>query len=272
LAPLVRRASLCTEPPIDMAFDIPSGSAATASAPTVAWIAGVGASAGLGAALGRRFAQAGLLVALTGRNAERLQAVAAEIVRQGGQAQAVVGDVSSAADVARLSAHIERLGTLRAAVFNAGNAVRGTPLEITPELFEATWRGSTYAGFLFARATLPRLLAAGGGSLLFTGATASLRARGHFVAFAAAKAGLRSVAQSFAREYGPQGIHVAHVVIDGGIDGERLRTNAPQLRAAAGTDGLLSPDAIAETYWQLHQQHRSAWTHELDLRPYKEPF
>jgi NAD(P)-dependent dehydrogenase (short-subunit alcohol dehydrogenase family) len=108
--------------------------------------------------------------------------------------------------------------------------------------------------------------------LLFTGATASLRGGAAFVAFAAAKAGLRSLAQSIAREYGPQGVHVAHVVIDGGIDGERLRTSAPQRAAEAGADGLLDPEAIAETYWQLHQQHRSAWTHELDLRPYKETF
>jgi NAD(P)-dependent dehydrogenase (short-subunit alcohol dehydrogenase family) len=213
-----------------------------------------------------------LVVALTGRNAERLRAVTAEILAAGGRAHALSGDVSSVDDVERLVAQARTLGPLRVAVFNAGNAVRGTPLELTPQQFESTWRGSTYAGFLFARAALPRLLAAGGGTLLFTGATASLRGRGAFVAFAAAKAGLRSVAQSFAREYGPQGVHVAHVVIDGGIDGERLRTNAPQHAEKAGVDGLLDPEAIAETYWQLHQQHRSAWTHELDLRPYKEPF
>jgi NAD(P)-dependent dehydrogenase (short-subunit alcohol dehydrogenase family) len=116
------------------------------------------------------------------------------------------------------------------------------------------------------------LLEAGSGSLLFTGATASLRGRGPFVAFASAKAGLRSIAQSAAREYGPRGVHVAHVVIDGGIDGEQLRANAPQFAATAGTDGLLAPEAIAESYFQLHLQPRSAWTQELDLRPYKESF
>jgi NAD(P)-dependent dehydrogenase (short-subunit alcohol dehydrogenase family) len=213
-----------------------------------------------------------MVVALTGRSADRVRAITAEIGSSGGQARALPGDVSSVDDVDRLIVEAAALGPLRVAVFNAGNAVRGTPLELTPEQFEATWRGSTYAGYLFARAALPRLLAAGGGSLLFTGATASLRGRGPFVAFAAAKAGLRSVAQSIAREYGPQGVHVAHVVIDGGIDGERLRSNAPQHAAQAGTHGLLHPDAIAETYWQLHRQHRSAWTHELDLRPYKEAF
>jgi NAD(P)-dependent dehydrogenase (short-subunit alcohol dehydrogenase family) len=240
--------------------------------PTVAWIAGVGASAGLGAALARRFAAGGLLVAVTGRRAERVQALAAAIVAAGGQAHALPGDVSSERDTERLSQALESLGVLQSAVFNAGNAVRGTPLELTPGEFESTWRGSTYAGFLFARTALPRLLAAGGGSLLFTGATASLRGRGPFVAFAAAKAGLRSVAQSFAREYGPQGVHVAHIIIDGGIDGEQLRRNAPERITDAAADHLLSPDAIAETYWQLHRQQRSAWTHELDLRPYREPF
>jgi NAD(P)-dependent dehydrogenase (short-subunit alcohol dehydrogenase family) len=246
---------------------------APASAPReLAWIAGAGASAGLGAALARRFAQEGLLTVLTARSPERLRALSAEIAAAGAQAHALAGDVSSAADAARLATEIARLGTLRAAIFNAGNMVRGTPLELTPEQFEATWRGSTYAGFLFARAALPRLLAAGGGSLLFTGASASVRGRGPFVAFAAAKAGLRSLAQSCAREYGPQGVHVAHIVIDGGIDGERLRASAPQHAAAVAADSLLRPEAIAETYWQLHRQPRNAWTHELDLRPYRETF
>ena len=237
----------------------------------VAWIAGVGAAAGLGAALSRRFAQQGLVVALTGRNTDRVRAIADEITGTGASAHALPGDVSDAHDVSRLVSELPG-GPLRAAIFNAGNAVRGNPLEITPEQFESTWRGSTLAGFLFGRAVVPRLIAAGGGTLLFTGATASLRGRGAFVAFAAAKAAMRSLAQSFAREYGPQGVHVAHVIVDGGIDGERLRSSAPQLARTAGVDGLLSPEAIAETYWHLHRQHRSAWTHELDLRPYKESF
>lgn len=238
----------------------------------IAWIAGVGASAGLGAALARRFAQGGLKVALTGRSPERLQALAAEIRSDGGEAIVLPGDVSISAEAERLGGAVEALGPLRAAIFNAGNAVRGALLEITPEQFETAWRGSAYAGFLFAQAALPHLLAAGGGSLLVTGATASIRGRGPFTAFAAAKAALRSLAQSLAREYGPLGVHVAHIVIDGGINGERLRRNAPERVTQAGSDGLLQPEAIAEAYWQLYIQHRSAWTHELDLRPYKEPF
>jgi NAD(P)-dependent dehydrogenase (short-subunit alcohol dehydrogenase family) len=115
-------------------------------------------------------------------------------------------------------------------------------------------------------------LARGRGTIAFTGATASLRGRPPFTAFASAKAGLRSLAQSMAREFGPLGIHVGHVVIDGGIDGERLNAAAPQLKINRGTDGLLNIDAIADAYWHLHRQHPSAWTHELDLRPFKEPF
>jgi len=243
-----------------------------ANSPDLAWIVGVGPSAGLGAALARRFANGDVQVLLTGRDEGRLRSIAAEIAGLGGKASSLPGDVSVPADVDRLTAAVRGLGQLRVAIFNAGNMVRGNALEVTPEQFESTWRGSAYAGFLFVRATLPLLLESGGGSLLLTGATASVRGGGAFIAFASAKAALRSLAQSAAREYGPRGIHVAHVVIDGGIDGERLRTNAPERAAAAGEGGLLQPDAIAETYWQLHRQPRSAWTHELDLRPFKERF
>ncbi|KAF1048730.1 SDR family NAD(P)-dependent oxidoreductase [Xylophilus sp.] len=252
----------------------------SASSHSVAWIAGVGASAGLGAALGRRFARAGHTVALTGRSADRLESAAREIRAAGGQAHALVADASDEAAVARAAEQVRALGPLAAAVFNAGNAVRAPSLELTAAQFEDAWRTSALGGFVFAQAALRLLLANGApsdastgrGSLLFTGATASLRGRPPFGAFAAAKAALRSLSQSLAREFGPQGIHVAHVIVDGGIDGKRLRTGAPQRVEAAGPDGLLHPDAIAESYWQLHAQHRSAWTQELDLRPYKESF
>ncbi|AJX34002.1 SDR family NAD(P)-dependent oxidoreductase [Burkholderia oklahomensis] len=241
----------------------------------LAWIAGVGASAGLGAAVGRRFARSGFAVVLTGRTHERVAAVADEIRAQGGIAHVASGDIASEADVERLAVEVRTLGTLRAAVFNAGNAVRAPTLELSAAQFENAWRTNVIGGFLFAKATLAQLLDASDDaprSLLFTGATASLRGRPPFAAFASAKAGLRSLAQTLAREFGPRGIHVAHAVIDGGIDGERLRGAAPDRAAQAGADGLLSPDAIAESYWQLHVQHRSAWTQELDLRPYNEAF
>src|SRR5882757_726161 len=242
------------------------------SLPSVAWVVGVGPSKGLGAALARRFARGGSTAVITGRNEARLQSVAAEIRDSGFNAVALPGDISVPAEVTRMASAIRALGHLRSALFNAGNMVRGAALEVTPEQFESTWRGSAYAGFLFVRASLPLLLDSGGGSLLLTGATASIRGGGPFIAFASAKAALRSIAQSAAREYGPRGIHFAHVVIDGGIDGERLRTAAPDHVAQAGENGLLDPDAIADTYWHLHQQPRSAWTHEVDLRPFKERF
>jgi len=226
----------------------------------------------LGAALARRFARGGSTAVITGRNEARLQSVAAEIRDSGFNAVALPGDISVPAEVTRMASAIRAIGHLRSALFNAGNMVRGAALEVTPEQFESTWRGSAYAGFLFVRASLPLLLDSGGGSLLLTGATASIRGGGPFIAFASAKAALRSIAQSAAREYGPRGIHVAHVVIDGGIDGERMRTVAPDHVAQAGENGLLDPDAIADTYWHLHQQPRSAWTHEVDLRPFKERF
>ncbi len=238
----------------------------------VVWVAGVGASAGLGGALARRFAKAGFVAAITGRNVERLEGVAAEIRDSGGRAFALAGDVSKESDVVSLARRVSELGQLEVGVFNAGNADRAPSLELTVEAFEQAWRSSTLAGFVFGREVIKSLVPRKQGALFFTGATASLRGKPPFAAFAAAKAGLRSLSQSFAREFGPQGIHVAHIVIDGGIDGERLRSRAAERVARAGVDGLLNLEAIAEVYFQLHLQHRSAWTQELDLRPYKEPF
>jgi NAD(P)-dependent dehydrogenase (short-subunit alcohol dehydrogenase family) len=213
-----------------------------------------------------------LLAAVTGRTAARVEAVAAEIVKSGGKAVALPGDVSDEASLQGVARQLSELGRLEAAIFNAGNQARGPSLELTVQQFEDAWRVNTLGGFVFGRAALRLLLKEQRGSLLVTGATGSLRGKPPFAAFAAAKAGLRSLAQTFAREFGPQGIHVAHVVIDGGIDGERVRNAAPQWVASAGPDGLLGLDAIADAYWFLHTQQRSAWTHELDLRPYKETF
>jgi NAD(P)-dependent dehydrogenase (short-subunit alcohol dehydrogenase family) len=226
----------------------------------------------LGAALARRYAREGLTVAITSRSPEQLERIAHEIRAAGGTAHALPGDASSEADVQALEARLAQLGALRAAVYNAAAGHRAPSLELSAQQFEESWRVSTLGGFLVGRAALRLQLPHGRGSLIFTGATASLRGRPPFAAFASAKAGLRSLSQSLAREFGPKGIHVAHVVIDGGIDGERLRTKNPQRVAELGEDGLLAPDAIADVYWQLHTQARSTWTQELDLRPYKEPF
>jgi NAD(P)-dependent dehydrogenase (short-subunit alcohol dehydrogenase family) len=238
----------------------------------VVWVAGVGARAGLGAALARRFARAGLIAAVTGRSPDRLAAVVGEIREAGGRAEALPGDVSDEAQIAAIATKVAALGPLEAAVFNAASADRAATLELSVEQFTSAWRISTLGGFIFGREALRQLTKEQRGSLLITGATASLRGRPPFGAFASAKAGLRSLSQTFAREFGPLGVHVAHVIIDGGIDGERLRTNAPQRVKDAGPDGLLDLEAIADVYWHLHSQPRSAWTQELDLRPYKEPF
>ncbi|MGI4838116.1 MAG: SDR family NAD(P)-dependent oxidoreductase [Janthinobacterium lividum] len=238
----------------------------------VVWITGVGAVEGLGAALARRFSAGGYRVAVSGRSPDKLQAVVADIEAQGGVALALPGDAGSEADIVAAVERLEAFGTLRVAIFNVGNSVSAPSLELSAELFEQTWRASTFGGFLFARESTRALLKNGGGSLLFTGATASLRGKPPFAAFAAAKAGLRSLSQSFAREFGPQNVHVAHVVIDGSIDGERVRSRAPQRLQTLGEEGALRLEDIAEAYWYLHSQPRSAWTQELDLRPYKESF
>jgi NAD(P)-dependent dehydrogenase (short-subunit alcohol dehydrogenase family) len=157
-------------------------------------------------------------------------------------------------------------------VSNAGDNQRLDFRDLSAAAFEEFWRVGCLSGFLVGREAARRLVPLGRGTVTFTGASASLRGKPGYAHFAAAKAGLRAVAQSMAREYGPLGLHVAHGVIDGGIDGERLRSRRPQVAEERGGDGLLGSEAIAEAYWQIHRQPRSAWTHELDLRPFKEPF
>ncbi len=235
-------------------------------------VLGVGASQGLGGALGRRCAREGLHVFLAGRTAAKLEAVAAELRAAGGRATAVVADATQSGDIARLFDAAEAGGGAPAlAVYNAGNNRFRPLLEMDDAFFEEVWRLCCFGGFLFGREAARRMLPAGG-SLLFTGATASVRARPPFTAFASAKAALRAVAHGMAREFGPQGLHVGHVIIDGMIDGDQLNQRFPELRARMGDDGMLGVDAIADAFWALHAQHRSAWTLELDLRPYKETF
>lgn len=254
--------------------------AVIAQSPTSQWTApqgsvlvvGVGASQGLGAAIARRFAQGGYPVVVAGRNAAKLEATAEELRAGGARVVAAIGDASTAADARMFVATAETLGPLAVAVHNAGGNRPAPFLEVTAEQFEQHWREHALGGFHVAQAALPALLRRGGGSLLFTGASGSLRGKAKFSPFAAAKAALRNLLQSIAREFGPQGIHVGHVVVDGGIAGERLLSRAPQLKAERGEDGMLDIAAIAEAYWMLHHQHRSAWTLELDLRPFREPF
>jgi NAD(P)-dependent dehydrogenase (short-subunit alcohol dehydrogenase family) len=239
-------------------------------------VVGVGAERGLGAALCRRFASEGYHVLVAGRTPEKITQVAKTICAGGGSAEAITVDTTREDDVIRLfdgamSPHNGRAAA-DVVIFNAGNNRRFDFKELRAEQFEEFWRIGCFGGFLVGREAARRLAPLGRGTIIFTGASASLRGKPGFAHFAAAKAGLRMIAQSMAREYGPLGIHVAHVVIDGGINGDRLLSRVPTLATERGEDGLLGIDAIADTYWSIHRQQRSAWTQEVDLRPFKESF
>jgi NAD(P)-dependent dehydrogenase (short-subunit alcohol dehydrogenase family) len=245
------------------------------NAPT-AVVVGVGAERGLGAALCRRFAAEGYHLLVAGRTREKIERVAETIRQTRGSAEPVVVDTTREGDVVRLFDRAMSPGDGREpsslVVFNAGNNQRIDFRELTAAQFEDFWRVGCFGGFLVGREAARRLVPLGRGTIIFTGASASLRGRPGFAHFAAAKAGLRMIAQSMAREYGPLGIHVAHVVVDGAIDGDRIRNRMPALIKERGDDGLLGIDAIADTYWFIHRQQRSAWTQEVDLRPFKEVF
>jgi NAD(P)-dependent dehydrogenase (short-subunit alcohol dehydrogenase family) len=235
-------------------------------------IVGVGASRGLGAAIARRFARGGYPVTIAGRNAAKLEATANELKKTGAKISVAVGDATRAEDVRRFVAEADRSASLHTAVHNAGGNEPAPFLKVSEENFTRHWREHALGAFQLAQAAIPVLLKHGGGSLFFTGASGSLRGKASFAPFASAKAAMRNLAQSIAREYGPQNIHVGHVIVDGGIEGDRLLSRVPQLMEQRGPDGLLHPDAIAEAYWDLHHQQRSAWTLELDLRPWSENF
>jgi NAD(P)-dependent dehydrogenase (short-subunit alcohol dehydrogenase family) len=235
-------------------------------------VVGVGASQGLGAAIAKRFALGGYPVVIAGRSPEKLEATAAELAQAGAKVAVALGDASSRKGADRFVATAEALAPLALAVHNAGGNEPTPFLKLSEERFTRHWREHALGGFQLAQAALPVLLARGGGSLIFTGASGSLRGKANFAPFASAKAAVRNLAQSLAREFGPQNIHVGHVVIDGGIEGQRLLSRIPDLAEQRGPDGLLKIDAIAEAYWTLHHQHRSAWTQELDLRPWAENF
>lgn len=237
----------------------------------VAVVAGVGE--GLGFALARRFAQGGYNVGLAARSADRLARLAAAIRKDGGQAVPAPTDLREETEVKALFDALEsEHGPVEVAVFNAGANFRASIHDTPAEMFEKIWRLGCYAGFLFGREAAGRMAPRGKGTILFTGATASLRGGAHFSAFAAAKNGLRALAQSMARELGAKGIHVAHVVIDGMIDTAATKSRFPERVKDLGPDAMLAPEAIAELYFQIHLQPRSAWTFEADLRPAAEKF
>ena len=239
-----------------------------AESPQVPVAAVLGVGPGLGAALARRFAQ-GYAVAINARNTEYLHSLAGEIRAAGGQVLEVPADIGDRTQVeAAFKLIRERLGPPEVLLYNAGSGTWGTIADITPEQYEHAWRVNAYGAFLSAKAVAPDMIARGRGVMLFTGATAGVKAGPRSVAFGPAKFALRGLAQSLARDLGPRGIHVAWFNVDGAIDIPGRRERFPQLQE----EDLLKPDAIAETYWHLAHQDRSAWTMELEVRPFKEKF
>ena len=233
----------------------------------------VGAGDGVGSAIARAFAREGLAVCITRRprNLEALESVAAAIRAEGGEAHAFGVDARNEAEMIALVDRIEAdIGPLQVVVFNIGANVRFPVVETTAQVYSKVWEMAALAGFFTGREAARVMTPRGKGTILFTGATASTRGGAGFSAFAGAKAALRQLAQSLAREMGPKGIHVAHVVVDGMIDGTFARAIAPDIQSLLDEDAILKPDEIARNYVWLHKQQRSAWTFELDLRPWKE--
>jgi NAD(P)-dependent dehydrogenase (short-subunit alcohol dehydrogenase family) len=233
----------------------------------------VGAGDATGGAIARRFAREGYVACVSRRSADKLAPLVERIRAEGGQAHGFASDARDEAQVADLFARIEReVAPLEVVVFNVGGNVRFPIAETTGRVYRKVWEMGALAGFLVGREAARVMAPRGRGTIVFTGATASVRGGAGFAAFAGAKHALRALAQSMARELGPKGIHVAHVVIDGAIDTAFIAENFPERYALKAREGILDPQAIAESYWQLHCQPRSAWTLELDLRPWIEPF
>jgi NAD(P)-dependent dehydrogenase (short-subunit alcohol dehydrogenase family) len=237
-------------------------------------VAVVGAGNFIGAAIARRFAAGGYTVVAGRRQGDKLAPLVADIEAAAGRCLARALDARKEDEVVAFMAEAERTAALEVCVFNVGANVHFPLLDTTERVFRKVWEMACHAGFLTLREAARHMLPRGRGSIFVTGATASLRGGAGFSAFAAAKAGLRAVAQSAAREWGPQGIHVAHLIVDAGVDTQWVRERR---KARLGDDDpapdeLMRPQSIAETYWHLHQQPRDAWTHELDLRPYGERF
>lgn len=234
-------------------------------------ILGVGPHDGLGAHLANQAAALGLHVIVAGRTQAKVASVAHAIRASGGQATPVECDATEEGSVIALFKAAEATGPVVLAIYNAGNNMPGGIEGMTADYFERCWRVCAYGAFLFAREAAVHMLPRGEGSLLFTGASSSMRGRAGFAAFSSAKGALRNLAQSAAKELGPKGIHVGHVVIDGGIEGEKLKTMVPEYAAARAKEGrLINIEGIAEIYMMLHGQRRAAWSFEVDVRTHNE--
>ena len=232
----------------------------------------IGAGPGLGSSLARRFAKEGhhVFIVRRERHSEELNLLCNEIKESGGSATAIPSDAREEKQVISLFSEVVKSGPIDCVVFNIGANVFFSIEETTSRVFRKIWEMGTFAGFLVGREAAKHMKDKG--TIIFTGATASMRGGSGFAAFSSAKFGLRAVAQSLARELGPKGIHVAHTIIDGAIDHPWIKENFPDIHKLKEVDGILNPDHIAEAYYNLHLQEKTAWTHELDLRPYMEKF
>ena len=232
----------------------------------------IGTGPGLGSSLARKFAKEGhhVFVVRRERHSEELNSLCDGIKESGGSATAIPSDAREEEQVISLFSEVAKSGPIDCVVFNIGANVFFSIEETTSRVFRKIWEMGTFAGFLVGREAAKHMKDKG--TIIFTGATASMRGGSGFAAFSSAKFGLRAVAQSLARELGPKGIHVAHTVIDGAIDHPWIKENFPDIHKLKEVDGILNPDHIAEAYYNLHLQEKTAWTHELDLRPYMEKF
>ena len=231
----------------------------------------IGAGDATGGAIARRFAAGGYTACVTRREADKLVPLVDSIVASGGKAQGFGSDARKEEEVVALVEQIERdIGPIDVLVFNIGANVPCSILEETARKYFKIWEMACFGGFLNGREVARRMVTRGRGTILFTGATAGLRGSANFAAFAGAKHALRALAQSMARELGPRGIHVGHVVVDGAIDTEFIRSTFPERYALKEQDGILNPEHIAENYWNLHTQPRDAWTFEQEIRPFGE--
>ena len=235
----------------------------------VAVVLGVGPKNGLGAALCRRMSQEGLHVLVSGRTESSLLAVVEEVQSLGGDASLCVADATSEHDIEGLFERAEALGAISVAIYNAGNNFPGTIIDMDADYFESTWRVCCFGGFLFGRQAV-RSMGDSGGTLIFTGASASLRGRANFGAFNSAKGALRNLAQAMAKEYAERGIHVGHIVIDGPINGDKITEGFPAYAERLGEAGMINLEQIAESFAYLYRQPPTAWTFELDLRTSQE--
>lgn len=228
----------------------------------------MGAGDALGGAIARRFAREGLIAVPSRRKIKPLGELVAQIEAEGGEAEGIPCDARDEDAVIALFDRVENeIGPVEAFVFNTGAQHRSSILDMTTKIYRQVWESAAFAGFVTGREAARRMAERGRGTIIFTGATASIRGGAHFASFAGAKHALRALAQSMARELGPMGVHVGHIIVDGMIDSEAVRAKFPDEVDALPDGGMLDPDHIADAYWAMHAQPKDAWTFEMDIRP-----